>query len=288
MTSISPKEELEMFEMNSFDPETALIVTNGKFNPPTKGHGAMIEHLFALAEEKKKEGFKPVVMIFTPPKNRYIENNTSFISSQTHIKTRKKTILSDEDRVNILENICKQINVNNYIFKVVPLNFMELKNKYMAKQKEGEIESLSIVVGSDRYPGNHNKSFVKYGRNRNNVTPTSEIAKQLRNNRGFDQGTQYSSSLFREFVKRYMENGNNINKNISKSILNNRISSNNKNRIFGQTLNRFDESKGLEERLKQTRNKKKRQRQKQGTQKAKRKKQNAKNKNYSLNDKYIN
>ena len=85
-----------------------------------------------------------------------------------------------------------------------------------------------------------------------------------------------------------MENGNNINKNISKSILNNRISSNNKNRIFGQTLNRFDESKGLEERLKQTRNKKKRQRQKQGTQKAKRKKQNAKNKNYSLNDKYIN
>lgn len=260
------KEELERFETEFFNENTALIVTNGKFNPPTMAHGKMIEHLFFLAEEKQKEGFDPIVIIFTPSKDHYLRNNMKFIKKMNNANTRKKIILTDEERVEYLNGICAEINKNfNFIYKVVPLNFMcGYENKY--KQS---VPSLNIVVGSDRHPkcrskwtqselktGVMKKSrqnrlpfYKQFGNIRNETTSTSNIANQFIKNPTSLGVDKYSSSLFRKLIELYMKTGNTHYLDHAKSVLHHNLSDKQKKYAINKTIERFRESPRVKELL---------------------------------------
>ena len=267
----TPKDDLELFEKEFFNSRTALVVTNGKFNPPTKAHGKMIEHLFLTGQQKAEEGFIPIIIIFTPPKDHYISNNMEFIKKNNNVNTRKKTILSDEERTEYLTDICEEINKTyGFVYKVVPLNLMcGYKSKY-----KNSVPSLTIVVGSDRHPKcrstwtqaelrtgvmkntrkNNIPFYLQYGEPRNETSSTSNIANKFIQNSnagikwvpGVDK---YSSSLFRKLIELYINTGQKHYLEHAKKVLDSNLSDKQKKYTINKTIERFRESPMVKELL---------------------------------------
>ena len=267
----TPKDELEQFETEFFNKNTAIIVTNGKFNPPTMAHGQMIEHLFFLAQQKQDEGFEPVVIIFTPSKDHYLRNNMKFIKKMNNANTRKKIILTDEERVEYLTDICNEINKKfGFPYKVVPLNFMcGYENKY-----KNSVPSLTIVVGSDRHPAcrstwtqaelktnvmkksrlNRIPLYKQFGEPRNETSSISNIANKYIQN--YNAGIKwvpgvdkYSSSLFRKLIELYIKTGDKQYLDHAKSVLHHNLSDKQKKYTINKTIERFKESPRVKELL---------------------------------------
>lgn len=263
---LSPKDDLEQFESDFFNSQTALVVTNGKFNPPTKAHGKMIEHLFLTGQQKMNEGFIPIVIIFTPPKNHYLSNNMEYIKKNNNVNTRKKIILSDEERIEYLNNICEEINKDfGFVYKVVPLNFM---CGYKSKYKK-VVPSLTIVVGSDRHPlcrstwtqselktnimkqtrKNNIPYFLQYGDERNETSSTSDIAKNFISNSSSISVEKYSSSLFRKLIELYIQTGQKQYLDHAEKVLYTKLSDKQKKYTINKTIERFRESPRVKELL---------------------------------------
>lgn len=175
----------------------AVVVTNGKFNPPTRAHEKMIQNLFERAAVLRQKGYNSIVMIFSPSKDSKQNNN---------IVKRKNIILFDDERKHMLETICDILS-NMYggiPFEIHINNFYVARSSFFSAVSENRLGFLNIVVGSDRVDSfrSQNKILTSgFGDNRNE-TPVNRLANNAETPPYSILDSQVSSSLFRELIKR--------------------------------------------------------------------------------------
>lgn len=112
------------------DENACYTLTNGKFNPMTRGHDAIILNAFEMAHRKRLEGCQNNhVFVFTPPKDAYVTGSKKFSNNA------KKVVLCDYDRVMFLAELCRNINMRHFsespiTFSIVPLNLYTLNSVF--------------------------------------------------------------------------------------------------------------------------------------------------------------
>ena len=133
------EEKIDKIFYKSKSQNKILLITNGKFNPPTLAHESMIEELFKMAVELQTKNIDPIIVILSPPKNNIVkikDKKPKLISPEDF----KKIIIFDDERGLYLNKICSKLSKKyNVKFITEVYNYYWLMNKYKSMIREGKI-----------------------------------------------------------------------------------------------------------------------------------------------------